>query len=217
MDPYGYILKQSVLSTSIVERCSDILDSVDFNEKMMSDEQVHENVFRAMDHPEQPIKQIQHVERFSEELRALSVILPPLFGYETDTYEVANMLVFIRHTGYKLLRPHQDGAYLGSDRFVTFWIPLNDVSPENSCLHYLLGSHRLGLLNHEETGTQTRNRTGAIGKSLDYMAFPLDQYTPLPMKMGDVVAHHPYTLHYSTVNQTDTIRRALTLIIKLKD
>ena len=125
------------------------------------------------------------------------------------------MQLFIKHPGSKMTKPHQDGAYFKSEHYVTFWIPLHDVNSDNGCLRYLDNSFRVGLLDHNETGAVFRIRTGVPGYSLEYSDVNVSEYTPLPMKAGTMVCHHPYTLHYSDVNHTDKPRYALTCIVKL--
>lgn len=125
------------------------------------------------------------------------------------------MQIFNKHSGYKITKPHQDGSYFGCDNYVTFWIPLQDVNIHNSCLYYLNGSHKCGALKHESNGSIVRTRSGVTGLSLECVNTHISDYTPIIMKRGDMICHHPYTLHYSSTNTTQDIRTALTCIVKL--
>lgn len=167
------------------------------------------NVFMCEHGP----KQIQHLEsrpeikKFAEKIRTLF-----------EESKVLNMQFFIKHPNYKITAPHQDGAYFESSAdIVTFWIPLQDVNPNNSCLFYLPGSHKLGLLEHQTCGTTVRTRTGRTGLSLEYKKEPIEKYQPVPMKVGDALVHDQYALHYSSTNNTDKPRIALTCILQLSN
>ena len=135
---------------------------------------------------------------------------------------VVNMLLFIKHPDpssvntssspnneghHTITQPHQDGAHFGrSDNYITFWIPLSNVNTENSCLHYLNDSHKGGILPHE---------FDRVELSLVYDNVPLDKFTPVEMNVGDMICHHPYTLHYSNINKTNEVRYAIGCIIRL--
>src|SRR5207247_656920 len=48
--------------------------------------------------------------------------------------------------------PHQDNAYFRvapDDAVITCWCALDDATIENGCMHYLPGSHRLGIVEHD--------------------------------------------------------------------
>lgn len=157
------------------------------------------------------IKQIQHLEIFDY----LSNIGNDLIKRNNINGEIVNMQVFIKNPGSKMTKPHQDGAYFKSDNYLTFWIPLCDVDENNSCLRYLDYSHEMGLLNHKENGNNFRIRSGVPGYSLEYDIEDVKNYTPIVMKAGDILCHHPYTLHYSDINKTNNKRYALTCIVKI--
>lgn len=100
---------------------------------------------------------------------------------------------------------HQDDAYAARPvplRTVHFWIPLQDASVENGCMWYLPGSHRRGLVPHEE-----RIPPGA---SRILVASPADAglAVPCPVPAGGAVAHGPRTLHRSGPNESAATRRA---------
>lgn len=167
----------------------------------------NEDIFRNED---DSIKQIQHLE-IIDEIRSIGILLKNYFkinGY------IINMQLFIKHPNIKITKPHQDGAYFGGDNYVTFWIPLEDVNELNSCLRYLEYSHK-NLLNHKQSGNVFRIRSGVPGYSLEYLKEPLEKYKPVIMQKGDILIHHPYVLHYSDVNKTNSPRKAITCIFKL--
>ncbi len=173
------------------------------------------------DHPIEDIfmtefgpKQIQHLEKrfwfqtFADNLSMVS-------GIEGD---ILNMQIFIKYPNYKITYPHQDGVYFDdrSKKIFTFWVPLQDVYPENSCMHYVPKSHLNGLLEHKQVGSIVRTRTGKTGQSLGCDVFSLDEFVPVPMKSGDVLIHDQYCVHYSSINKSEVPRMALTCIIDKK-
>lgn len=204
----SHILFPSYISRSQINRVKERIKSNFFLENLEQS-----NIFYTEDLENKLVKQFQHLESF-EDIKEIGIKL--LEDFQIDG-EIKNMQLFIKHPNYKITRPHQDGAYFQSDRYVTFWIPLQDVDETNSCLYYLNGSHVCGLLNHKESGSVVRTRTGAKGLSLEYDHIELNQYTPVIMKKGDMICHHPYTLHYSSSNMTDKPRYALACIIKLNN
>lgn len=168
------------------------------------------NVFRV--DASGAVKQVQHLERLLE-FREVGGRVMRAFGVEGD---IINMQVFYKAPGAAYTKPHQDGAYFGGANYLTFWIPLQPVGMANSCLWYLDHSFERGALVHAETGSTFRVRTGVAGRSLEYVGELVD-YTPVIMEKGEVVCHHPYTLHYSSTNTTQSTRVALTCIVRLRE
>lgn len=158
-------------------------------------------------------KQIQNLHRIPM-FQEFAMELARVAGFKL--YRIMNMQVFVKYPEYKITSPHQDGAYFNAPEknIFTFWVPIQDVRVDDSCMHYLPGSHKNGLLNHENIGTKVRTRTGATGYSLAHLNVPLDEYTPCEMELGDVLVHHQLCLHYSSMNRGTTPRKALTLIVE---
>lgn len=104
--------------------------------------------------------------------------------------------------------PHQDGFYfdLKPNHGLTIWMALEDVEPEQGCLHYVPGSHHHGMRWHSASGTK--------GFSQGIVDFPttheIATAREFPCKAGDVLAHHSLTVHWADENQTvDRGREAL--------
>ncbi|WP_184174543.1 phytanoyl-CoA dioxygenase family protein [Rhabdobacter roseus] len=107
--------------------------------------------------------------------------------------------------------PHQDCYYfmLTPPQALTFWIPLEDVDPENGCLRYVKGSHRLGMRPHG------RNATLGFSQAITDFGTPEDlaHEVAVPAKVGDVLVHHGMTIHRAEANQSPTrSRRVLGLV-----
>lgn len=168
-----------------------------------------ENVFMTEFGP----KQIQHLEdrdffkRFAGMLQYIAMI----------EGTILNMQTFVKYPNYKITSPHQDGAYFDNpDRKIyTFWVPIQDVSEETSCMHYIPKSHLDGLIQHNPIGTKIRTRSGKTGQSMSCDKYNLDEFVSVPMKRGDVLIHDQLCVHYSSSNKTNKKRIALTCIIEI--
>ncbi len=98
--------------------------------------------------------------------------------------------------------PHQDNAYFGvhpPEHLVTCWCPVDRATVENGCLHYVPGSHAVGLLDHRQiAGTPHLTPRSDLG-----------DLVPVPAEPGDCILHHSLVLHSSPSNSTETWRRAI--------
>ncbi len=98
--------------------------------------------------------------------------------------------------------PHQDGAYFITtpfDSLITCWCALDDATAENGCLHYIPGSHRLGLQDH----TVIENTPHKVPPE-----FRAESAVAAPVRAGGCLFHHGLTLHMTPPNRTDRWRRA---------
>ena len=107
--------------------------------------------------------------------------------------------------------PHQDGAYfmLEPCEAVTLWLALDDVDEENGCVRFVRGSHTNGLREHA--------RTDVLGFSRALRSYPCEgdgeAEVPVAVSAGELVAHHPLTVHRADANRSSSrCRRALGLI-----
>lgn len=104
--------------------------------------------------------------------------------------------------GQEAINWHQDRVYklsLKEMNSLHFWIPLDDVDMNCSPLEYVPGSHEDGLLDHHQSTNS------------DYVHIPDREYertTVCPCQKGDVLVHHPLTVHRSLRNSSDKERRA---------
>lgn len=104
---------------------------------------------------------------------------------------------------------HQDMPYWPFDppNLVSAWIALDDSTLENGCVHFVAGSHKLGLLLHVPSGV--------TGNSLVLAPDPrLDQLTehPVEVRRGSCSLHHALAVHRSEPNRSPNRRRALIFI-----
>lgn len=105
---------------------------------------------------------------------------------------------------------HQDAAFWRPElkyNSVSIWIPLQDVDTHNGCMRYIEGSHKYDVLPHQSVN----NNINAQGFELasDLQPKFLQNVTPVPLSVGEAVAHCPYILHSAGANQSSDFRRAL--------
>lgn len=122
--------------------------------------------------------------------------------------------MILKPAGYGAVTPwHQDQAYHDPTFYYTninFWLPIEDATVENGCMHYMRGSHRGVVLPHRFLNDDPKAATVALGE--DYWDA---NGTAVPCPAGSVALHHSYTLHYAGANRTDRPRRAYIAIFKV--
>jgi Phytanoyl-CoA dioxygenase (PhyH) len=107
-------------------------------------------------------------------------------------------------------RWHQDQAFQGKYRPMNtlhLWIPLQPVTELNGCLHFMPGSHHLGLLPHNQC------RSDDVFSLIPGELPPLD-IVCCPLPLGGATIHTPLTLHRALPNTTGSIRRAWALLFR---
>ena len=105
---------------------------------------------------------------------------------------------------------HQDGAFHGKyfpNNTLAFWVPLQDVTPENGCMQYIPLPQYPVLLPHRPYYPNDRD-----SMMTDYA--DVSQAIVCPLRTGDAVIHGPLTLHAASANQTDDIRRTWLLTFR---
>jgi hypothetical protein len=108
---------------------------------------------------------------------------------------------------------HQDEAFTDPGieiRELNFWFPLQDVSFENGCLHFIRGSHLGPVLPHEPIGRDPTTHGLEC-----YDGFSLENSVMCPLSIGDCTIHTQRTLHYAGPNNSDAPRYAYSLVFGL--
>ena len=104
---------------------------------------------------------------------------------------------------------HQDEAYFDPEYdhgTLTFWMPLQDVGPNDGCMIYVPGSPQMGLLAHRSLGDDPHRHAFECA-----VTFSQDQSVTVPLRAGDCVVHEQRTLHCTTNNQSSVDRYAYIL------
>lgn len=147
---------------------------------------------------------------------AKQFILAPRFGkIAADLLGVDAIRLFRDQTYFK--KPggtstpwHQDGYFmpLDTDKIITLWLPLVDVTPEMGPMDFVDGSHRdakyMGTSMSDEASIQ------ALTKSLVERGYNITNYGNFAA--GDVTFHSGWTLHSALTNNSDRMREVLVIV-----
>lgn len=165
-----------------------------------------------------------HTEHWYKEVfckhPALLEFVARMTGWGEDTWPVRRTLLRNNTPGNNAIGVHYDQIFLrhGEDTAVTAWVPMGDVKVEGGGLIYLEQGHKLGAeleaeftakakasgLDDEQTrsafnqnmmhGGMLASGPVAFGKQFNRRWLVTDY------QAGDVVLHHSYMIHASTMN-----------------
>jgi len=169
---------------------------------------------------------LQRVERFErehpDEVGKLYQGPHLLFPWLYDLLHVPHLVAALQDlfgpnlltvtTGFRIKEPstksyvgwHQDAFYV---RYEPAWstcvLAFNESTIENGCLQVVRGSHKLGLLPHEETSDPDNILTR--GQHIT-VPFDLSKAIHVPLRPGELVAMHHLLIHGSDQNHTTNRR-----------
>lgn len=110
---------------------------------------------------------------------------------------------------------HQDLPYwpLSGEQIISVWVPLDPVTVDSGAVHYVSGSHRWGTVFAPQAFSNDSTYSQQYAE-MDLMPPPdADEIQTKHRSIywdtqpGDVVLHHPLTLHYAPGNSTASVRR----------
>jgi ectoine hydroxylase-related dioxygenase (phytanoyl-CoA dioxygenase family) len=103
---------------------------------------------------------------------------------------------------------HQDRYYwpLDTDRTVTMWLPLVDVTREMGSMIFASGSHRANGLGDLIISAETDRRLTSIIRERGWPVWSE------PLRAGDATFHSGGTLHSAGANRSSRVREVLTII-----
>ena len=99
---------------------------------------------------------------------------------------------------------HQDATYmaLNSDNHVTAWIALTPSNEESGCVAVIPGTHREGIVTHEDTFGENNILTrGQRVRDIDE-----SKAVNLELRSGQMSLHHPWLVHGSLPNKSNQRR-----------
>ncbi len=104
---------------------------------------------------------------------------------------------------------HQDQHYwpLDTDKTITMWMPLTDISIEMGPMTFVSGSNHAGYLGNFPISDESQARFEQIIKERNLEL----SYGPA-MTAGDATFHTGWMLHAAPANITDVTREAMTII-----
>ncbi len=118
---------------------------------------------------------------------------------------------FIKEPGVKkIVSWHQDLTYWGmgeTDDEVTAWVALSDVSVEAGCMRFLPGSHKGGIVKHNDTFAE--DNLLSRGQVIEGVDEEKAAYGAL--KPGEMSLHHGRCFHASGPNMSDDRRIGLVI------
>lgn len=96
---------------------------------------------------------------------------------------------------------HQDITYWGmgdTDEEVTAWLALSDVSIEAGCMRFVPGSHRGGIVKHDDTF----RASNLLSRGQEIGGIDESSAVPGPLKPGEMSLHHGRCFHASAPNRS---------------
>lgn len=119
--------------------------------------------------------------------------------------------LFIKEAGTeKTVTWHQDITYWGmgeTNEEVTAWVALSDVSELAGCMRFIPGSHKNGIVKHEDT--QDENNLLSRGQKIADINEDDARFGPL--KPGQMSLHHGRCFHASGPNRSNDRRIGLAI------
>jgi ectoine hydroxylase-related dioxygenase (phytanoyl-CoA dioxygenase family) len=132
-----------------------------------------------------------------------------------DAAEFRNDHMILKPAGYGVATPwHQDQSYHDpSFRYTTinFWMPLEDATVENGCMHFVPQSHQGPVLPHTYLIPGDK-KSAMVATDQEYWQ---SNSVPVTCPKGSVTLHHSYMLHYAGPNITRQARRAYIMVFAL--
>jgi ectoine hydroxylase-related dioxygenase (phytanoyl-CoA dioxygenase family) len=104
---------------------------------------------------------------------------------------------------------HQDKYYwpLDTDKMITMWMPLVDITEEMGLITFASGSHIGGPVSNVEISDQSEE---LLSKYVTERDFAISN--PGSMRAGDATFHLGWTIHSAGPNLSDRMREAMTII-----
>jgi len=148
------------------------------------------------------LKNLQHHDAwFKHQLNAGGHV-PLVRALVEDELVPATAAWFDKRAGSRQkIAPHRDAIGRPEEPHAgaTIWIALDPADPENGCLHYGRGSHRLDF---------------PLDIFIEGFDEDTDSAVPATVQPGDAVIHNALTVHWSRGNHSDRPRRAVSFFYR---
>jgi len=210
----GYLVLPAITTAAEVTQLQEVYDRL-FATKAGRAEGDHLDLVTTDEDDQAPVlPQILNPAKYAPEL------VDTLF--RTNALAIAKQLLGDAVTGggdHAILKPphtaaatpwHQDEAYWDADKeynALSIWIPLQEATLENGCMHFVPGTQRHEVLPHHPIGNDVR----VIGLEVDDVERWVTRAVACPLPAGGATIHHSRTLHYTGPNRSAEPRRAYIL------
>lgn len=105
---------------------------------------------------------------------------------------------------------HQDITYWGmgeTNDEVTAWVALSDVTEQAGCMRFIPGSHKNGIVSHEDT----QDENNLLSRGQQIAGIDENNAVSGPLKPGEMSLHHGRCFHASGPNRSDDRRIGLAI------
>jgi ectoine hydroxylase-related dioxygenase (phytanoyl-CoA dioxygenase family) len=104
---------------------------------------------------------------------------------------------------------HQDAYFmpLDSEKILTMWIPLTDITPDLAPMNYVTGSNRAGYMGTSNGDDASMDRFEDEVRAKGFEVFNYGAF-----EVGDVAVHSAWTLHSSRTNTSPRMREAMVIV-----
>ncbi|WP_122076514.1 phytanoyl-CoA dioxygenase family protein [Pseudophaeobacter sp. EL27] len=198
----GYICNLPVFDAQGVARIRSEIEALEAAHRSGANGQDLNQYFRVNGHVVIPL--LADLARSPAILDAVESILG-------ENLLVWSVELFIKEAGSeKIVSWHQDITYWGmgeTNDEVTAWVALSDVSEQAGCMRFIPGSHRNGIVDHQDTadGNNLLSRGQQIGGINE------EEACPGALKPGEMSLHHGRCFHASGPNRSDGRRIGLAI------
>ncbi len=106
---------------------------------------------------------------------------------------------------------HQDASYWNPafiSRNISIWVPLQEATLENGCMHFVPHSHELDVVRHQSINNDPRIHGLELHPDERHL---VKDAVARPLPPGGATFHGGYMLHFAPPNRSDQPRRALIL------
>jgi len=145
---------------------------------------------------------------FSERLAKIATDL-----MKVDGVRMYHDQALFKEAGGGITPWHADQYYwpVSSDKTITAWIPLQATPLEMGPLEFSAGSHQIVEGRELQIGDESENKIGEKLRVTDF------NHVIEPFDIGEVSFHSGWVFHRAGANQTDQMRRVMTVIYMDKD
>lgn len=104
---------------------------------------------------------------------------------------------------------HQDSTYYGlrPAETVTTWVAFSDSTEQAGCVEFIPGSHRHGIVDHEETW----NKDNLLMRGQTINDVEVSKAVKMELGAGEISIHHESVVHGSGPNNADHARIGMSI------